>query len=310
MVFIYSITIFIDLYHVYIIISVSGITSSVVKKQQKNSSRPTTHIAQFGSTVNNKVWSEKDINMMVEEDDLDSRKRSNEDFSYSSKLKKTRMNMVNTSGFVEVASSHNRKIVWYYTKNITNLTNYPYFLNSIKSELIKKLNDSASIHPIKFNLKLESTYIMPNDEKSSENRAFKTSARAIFIDSDIKKIVDEKFASLRTEEDIYTSKGSGFTLEKIDGLLLAVYHYTPMGGSSYIELPTFILNKNAIINPQNKDDQCFKWAVLARHVTGINRYRVGENYSEHEEKYNFSDISFPTPLMDSKFSKKIILECQ
>lgn len=214
------------------------------------------------------------------------------------------MNLVNSPGFVEVGSSHGRKIVWYYAKNIQNYSNYPGFLNSIKSSLIEKLNEHIQNHPIKFNLKLEATYNKPNVENTSENRAFKTSARAIFVDSDIKKIVNEKCISLIAEEDEYMGRGSGFSCEKIDGLLLTVYHYTPMGGSSYIPLPTYISNKKAVINPQNADNFCFKWAILAKHVDGDNKVRVGENYMEHEEKYNFTGLTFPTSLNEVKIFEK------
>ncbi|CAI6370610.1 unnamed protein product [Macrosiphum euphorbiae] len=110
---------------------------------------------------------------------------------------------------------------------------------------------------------------------------------------------------LTKEKDEYTGRGSGFALESIDGLLLAVYKYTPLGGSSYIQLPEYINRKRGTINPQNVDQQCFKWAILARHVTGPTAFRVeGARYSQHENKYNFEDISFPTPLSDiSTFEK-------
>ena len=100
------------------------------------------------------------------------------------------------------------------------------------------------------------------------------------------------------EKETYTRRGSGFALESIDGLLLAVYKYTPMIGSSYVELPAFIDGKRATINPQNSDQQCFRWAILARHVFVQNKYRVAESYRQHENKYDFSIITFPTPLSD------------
>ena len=178
--------------------------------------------------INRKVWSKKDIKMMVEEDDLHSRKRSNEDYTYSNKLKMTRMNMINTSGFVEVASSYYRKIIWYCAKNIKNLTSYPSFLDSIKYELVEKLREHVYVHPIKFNLKLESTYDISHEDNSAEDRGFKTSARPLFTDTDIEKTVNEEFSCLLMEEDTYMGRGSGFSLEKIDGLLLAVYHHTPI----------------------------------------------------------------------------------
>lgn len=108
-------------------------------------------------------------------------------------------------------------------------------------------------------------------------------------------VIDDAFSIILTEEDAYQGKGSGFRLKTIDGILLSVYSYNPMGGSSYIKLPREVENKKSVINPQNNDQHCFKWAILVKHVTGNNRYRVGENYSEHEEKYNFNGLHFPTP---------------
>jgi len=42
--------------------------------------------------------------------------------------------------------------------------------------------------------------------------------------------------------------------------------YTPMACSSFIQLPEYIDRKRATINPQNTDQECFKWAILVRHV--------------------------------------------
>ncbi|XP_060855073.1 uncharacterized protein LOC132932727 [Metopolophium dirhodum] len=93
------------------------------------------------------------------------------------------------------------------------------------------------------------------------------------------------------EQDEYTSKGSGFTLQCIDGLMLGVYKYTPIGGSSYIQLPDAIENKKATINPQNMDMQCFKWAILAKHVTGENKCRIVFPLKVvHEEKPDHFDL--------------------
>lgn len=174
--------------------------------------------------------------------------------------------MVKTPGFTEISSSASRKIVWYYAKNINNVQNYSDFLRSLKSELINLMKSHVHHQAIKFNLKLEATYNRPNVANSSENRAFKTSAVEIFPDSDIGVIIERAYVKLMKEKDNYSGRGSGYTLQSIDGLLLAVYKYMPMGGSSYIKLPEFIDRKRTTINPQNVDQQCFKWAILAKHV--------------------------------------------
>ncbi|XP_025204869.1 uncharacterized protein LOC112601440 [Melanaphis sacchari] len=218
--------------------------------------------------------------------------------------KKTRMNIVNTRGFVKTGTSLSNKINWYFMKNTDNLTNYRTFLESIKKDLIELLKTLSTKQPIKYNLKLEATYERPNVENSTENRAFKTSANEIFMDTDIEAKIDIDFDNIMSEEDVYTSKGSGFTLQSIDGLLLGVYKYTPMGGSSYIPLPNDIKNKKAVINQQNSDQQCFKWAILAKYVSGNNKNQVAKNYTLHEEKYNFSNLTFPTPITEIKIFEK------
>ncbi|XP_060866280.1 uncharacterized protein LOC132942013 [Metopolophium dirhodum] len=220
------------------------------------------------------------------------------------KAKKARMELVRSPGLREISSSGKRKIVWYFAKNLNNVRNYSDFLRSLQPALTDKLKTHVQEHPIKFSLKLEATYNRPNVSNSSENRAFTTSAKEIFMGTKIETIVEESFMKLLAEEDTYISRGSGFTLESIDDLLLAVYKYTPISGSSYIQLPKSIIDKRAIINPKNTDQQCFKWAILAKYVAGENKFRVNENYTEHEDKYIFNGISFPTPLSDiSKFEK-------
>jgi len=210
------------------------------------------------------------------------------------------MNIVRTLGFVEISSSANRKIVWYYARNIGGVVNYIDLIHSLEPELNQLLKTRVQQGAIKFNLKLEATYNRPNVVNSSENRAFKTSAVKMFAESNISEIIKRAFVNLLNEKNEYTGRGSGFTMESIDGLLLSIYKYTPM----YIQLPKFIEWKRATINPQNIDQQCFKWAILAKHVTGSAICRIGENYKQYESMYNFEGITFPTPISDIyKFEK-------
>ncbi|KAL4123318.1 hypothetical protein QTP88_015515 [Uroleucon formosanum] len=111
-------------------------------------------------------------------------------------------------------------------------------------------------------------------------------------------VVDRDFTTLLAEEDSYAGKNSGFALSCIDGMLLGVYEYSPMDGSSYLTLPPSIADRKAVINPQNIDLECFKWAILAKHVPSVNSFRVGANYFSEEHRYDFSTISVPTPVSE------------
>ena len=50
---------------------------------------------------------------------------------------------------------------------------------------------------------------------------------------------------------------SDFTLDKIMHQFINVHKPPLIRGSSYIELPKWVKSKKAVINPQNKDKECF-----------------------------------------------------
>ncbi|CAI6370151.1 unnamed protein product [Macrosiphum euphorbiae] len=78
-----------------------------------------------------------------------------------------------------------------------------------------------------------------------------------------------------------------------------------MGASSYLALPPSIANRKAVINPKNIDLQCFKWAILAKHVPHENRTRVGANYLCEEHRYDFSTLSVPTPVSEIPLFERV-----
>ena len=58
-------------------------------------------------------------------------------------------------------------------------------------------------------------------------------------------------------------KGSDFVFENVDLLYSKLHKMSLNRGGSYIDSPDWIKNKKATINPQNKDNECFKYAVTA-----------------------------------------------
>ena len=52
-------------------------------------------------------------------------------------------------------------------------------------------------------------------------------------------------------------------MKKIMHLYINFHRLVLTRGSAYIELPEWINAKKAVITPQNKDEECFKWAVIA-----------------------------------------------
>lgn len=132
------------------------------------------------------------------------------------------MDKVNTPSFVMIKTSFNQVVVWYFRKNMDYTISYCDFLHLVKSELIEKLSECVRIHSIKYNLKSEATYVVPNIANSAQNHLFKTTARELFAHSNVESSVDRAFTEFLAEVNAFDGEGRGFTLSYIDGLLLCV----------------------------------------------------------------------------------------
>ena len=76
----------------------------------------------------------------------------------------------------------------------------------------------------------------------------------------------------------WIKNGSGWVIKSVDTFELAICKYKPARGSSYIPTPKSISQKQAIVNPQNKDNECFKWSLLAAtHLVNVHPERIS-NY--------------------------------
>ena len=74
--------------------------------------------------------------------------------------------------------------------------------------------------------------------------------------------------------------------------------FKPLRGRTYFPLPQELQRRRAIINVQNNDEQCLKWALLsALHPTESNPKRVTK-YQPYEHELDFSGIDFPATLLD------------
>lgn len=99
-------------------------------------------------------------------------------------------------------------------------------------------------------------------------------------------------------------QGSGWTLHEIVALVINNNRHQVFNGAAYINLPDFVARKKAVINVQNTDNECFRWAVLAAlHPNVKTPHRVSSYYPFRNE-LNFDNIEFPVTLNQLKFFEK------
>ena len=84
---------------------------------------------------------------------------------------------------------------------------------------------------------------------------FNGKAKTITKANDIEHELNMSRQEILSVTDKWVSEGSGWVIDQIDSHYINVTTYTPLHGSSYIELPTELKNpKKGLINIKNKDD--------------------------------------------------------
>ena len=127
-----------------------------------------------------------------------------------------------------------------------------------------------------------------------------------FEGSYINDLMQCMLAHIKTQVENPRMPENSFTLNKIMHLYINFHRLELTRGSSYIELPEWIKRKKAVINPQNKDEQCFKWAVIvALHHEEIKHHSERVSLLEpYENQYNRERLEIPVqPNKIDKFEK-------
>ena len=83
--------------------------------------------------------------------------------------------------------------------------------------------------------------------------------------------LDKSFQGILYRIDNWINEGSGWIVESIDGDYVNISAYSPLVGSSYIELSSELKNSmKGLINIKNNDNKCFLWCHV-RHLNLVER---------------------------------------
>ena len=87
------------------------------------------------------------------------------------------------------------------------------------------------------------------------------------------------YENLLKQIERFQGKGSGCRIVGILSCNANLSQYTPLRGSSYIDLSEKNKNKQCCMNVKNKDNKCFIWTILsALHHNDIKRELQNINY--------------------------------
>src|SRR6056300_692760 len=206
-------------------------------------------------------------------------------------LKKTIKRIYEKNTIKQQATAFRGFMNSYRIKGSTTMDPENYF-NSKKTQIINFLREKEK--PIKIRMSFDVEFYKANQtiigSFNSKNELITQATDLNMLFERIIAFILELFAS-------FQNRGSGWIFKKILYLDIHINKHNPISGSSYIKLPRKLTLKKAIINPKNKDNQCFKWAItIAKYTPKINIERISKELKKNAKKLNWSGLEFPVEL--------------
>ena len=130
--------------------------------------------------------------------------------------------------------------------------------------------------------------------------AFNSRMMSVHRGSDLDQIVDGMITHMKNQIENPALLNCRFRFDEVLFLDVNFHQLNLTRGSSYLPLPDWIEKKKAIINPQNDDEECFKWTVItALEWTEIKSHpeRVS-NLRKFVDNYDWSGLRFPVSIKD------------
>ena len=102
-----------------------------------------------------------------------------------------------------------------------------------------------------------------NDSYTRVEMPFHNLMTEFFEGGCVNDLIQRMLAHIKTQVENPRMPESGFSLDKIMHLYIDFHRLALTRGSSYIELLKWLKSDKVVIDPQNKDEECFKWAIIA-----------------------------------------------
>ena len=116
----------------------------------------------------------------------------------------------------------------------------------------------------KIQLAIAINFISSKDSDETQTMHTKSNNIEIMMGNETDEIIEKLFESFlqKYQEGLEESmRGREFAYDSVDALYYNLNKVSLSRGRSYIDSPKWLKNKKATINPKNKDDKCFQYAL-------------------------------------------------
>ena len=173
------------------------------------------------------------------------------------------------------------------------------FLNRIRRFLIHLLKKESRTGAVRSQT---TTWIRFRKDQELVELAFNSRMTNVYNLSDLDEIVNEMIVHMKEQIENPALLNSRFVFDEVLFTNVDFHQLNLTRGSSYLPLPNWLARKKAIINPKHKDQECFKWAVIAAsrwEEINNNPERISK-LKRFEKDFDWSGIEFPVSVKDIK----------
>ena len=144
-------------------------------------------------------------------------------------------------------------------------------------------------------------------EETTDMGFFSSLVEEVFEGTNLEELLDLMFERMKENMANFTkgkSNGRFLKVEKLEIQVDEISHDDGVG--EWMPLPEILKKKNALINPQNNDEECFKWCVTrGLFKCEIHPERITEKLREQSKSFDWNGISFPVDFRDiDQFEKR------
>ena len=176
------------------------------------------------------------------------------------------------------------------------------FLQRTKNRFINVCeNEVRNLKSVKLNFSLLVRFSDTRGEEAKQMEHYFNRMRPAILNEHnidtLNPLLNEFIDHVKGDIEAWSQRGSGWVIDEILEAYINVAQYQPLRGGSYMDLPKKLKNKKAILNIQNRDNQCLRWALrvaLFPAPQGLNPKRTSSYPTE--DGLDFTGIDFPTPV--------------
>ena len=204
------------------------------------------------------------------------------------------------------SSAFKYTIVNYSALNTPSFKTPDDYLKDMSKHIDALVSDKLeNFKGVKFHISLSVEYAKDTDHDVKATQNLNTVNHTVNHIAAVSNTIKNMTDIIVDKHEKFQRNGSGWVFIKIQKLYVNIAQYSPLRGSSYVDLPQEIKNKKACINIKNTDNRCFKYCLAAAlYPVQKNKERVGQ-YKDTIDLVKDVGVTYPVKYNDyTKFEKQ------